>query len=454
MSGWDSARVARLLGVAAPAATRHRSIATDTRVLRPGDLFVALAGERFDGHDFLEAARAAGATGAVVRHGTPPVAGLVFYEVDRPLAALGSLANARRRAMTCPVVAITGTNGKTSTKEFVSAALGSLGPVSATRANQNNEIGVPLTILEAPPEAAALVVEAGASEPGEIGRLRAIVEPTISVVTNVTAGHVAGFGSIGAILTEKLALVDGVATAVVGTTPRVLAGRAREVAARVITAGLDADADITPDRWEWESDGHVRIEWRASTVRVPVVGRHLAENAMLALAVAEVLGVDPARAMAELAAARVPGGRCEVIAHGGVTVLHDAYNANPASLGAALETVMAMRGNRPMVILVGTMLELGAGADAAHRHAADAIVASRPDLVGAVGDFGPALERHRETLGDRLVIAGDPDTLGRRVAERLTGTEVVLIKASRGVRLEQVLPYLLDDREASCSTTS
>src|SRR5581483_2225788 len=202
-------------------------ISTDTRRLRPGSLFVALAGERYDGHDYLPAAAAAGATAAVVRRGTPPVPGLELLEVDDPLRAYGELARRRRRAVRGPVIAVTGTNGKTSTKEMLAAALRVRYATHATRANLNNLVGVPATILEAPPDAEALVVEAGANRPGEIARYREIIEPTVAVITNVGPGHLEGFGSLEGVLAEKLELVRDAPLAVVGTEPAALPEGAR-----------------------------------------------------------------------------------------------------------------------------------------------------------------------------------------------------------------------------------
>ncbi len=455
MTRWTGATVAAALGLESPApAATFRAVSTDTRTLAAGDLFVALVGERFDGHAYLDAARQAGAAGAVVRQGTAPVAGLVLFEVDDTLRALGQLARARRRAVPGPVVAITGTNGKTATKELAARVLGTRWRVHATRANLNNEVGVPLTILAAPDDAEALVVEAGASVRGEIARLRAIIEPAVAMITNVSAGHLAGFGDETDVMTEKLALVAGVPLAIVGTTPPVLAARARETAARVVCAGLDAPADLRPDWWGLDRAGCVELRFRGVPVRVPLAGRHQAENAMLALALADALGLELPKVATALGSVDLPSGRWEVTETHGRMVINDAYNANPASLLAALETVHAIRGDRPLVILVGSMLELGAASAAAHARCADAIVALDPALVGAVGEFVAALAPARTRLANRLVTAEDAAALGRAVAPRLPDRAVVLLKGSRGTRMERALPYLLPSNEVPCSPTS
>ncbi len=454
MTTWTAAAVAEALGTSAPTDGRFTGISTDTRTLVSGELYVALEGARYDGHAFLDDARRRGAAGAVVRRGTPDVTDLTLFVVDDTLRALGRLAQHRRRQIAGPVVAVTGTNGKTSTREFVAAVLGTRWHVHATRANLNNEVGVPLTILGAPHDTDVLVVEAGASERGEIGRLREVIAPTIGVITNVTPGHVEGFGSERGVLDEKVSLLRGVPVAIVGTTPPELATRARASSQRVVTAGLEPDAEVHPDAWRLGPDGRCALDVAGARATIPVIGRHQGDNAMLALAVGQVLGVDTPRAVSALEGVRLPGGRCELLRAGERVVLDDTYNANPASVEAALVTAEALRGDRPLVVVVGTMLEMGSASQAEHDRIADRIVEADPVLIGAVGAFVPALERHRSALGDRLVAADDADDLGRAVAARLEGNEFILLKASRGMRLERAIPYLLPDREAPCSTTS
>src|SRR5690606_20410350 len=216
----------------------------------------------FDGHDYLEAARDAGATAAVVRIGTAAVTDLVLYEVPDTLRAWGDLARARRRSIAGPVIAITGQNGKTSTKEMVAAVLRTRWKVHATRVNNNNLVGVPLTILEAPPETEALVVEAGANVPGEIARYREIIEPDVAIVLNAGAGHLAGFGTVERVAEEKLKLTRGVPMAITGMTPPELAAGARSHGARkVMTAGLTG-ADFHPESITLDPEGRPRVRFR------------------------------------------------------------------------------------------------------------------------------------------------------------------------------------------------
>ena len=439
---WSAEFVARALGLDAPvAAAGFSAISTDTRTLERGALFVALTGERFDGHEHLDTARERGALAALVRRGTAPVRGLELIEVQDTLHAYGSLARARRREIPGPVVAITGTNGKTSTKEMIAAVLRTRFRTHATRANLNNLVGVPLTILEASPDTEALVVEAGANLPGEIPRYREIIEPSIAVITNVSTGHLEGFGSLEGVMREKLALVRDVPLAIVGTDPASLPVRARELARRVVTAGLDG-ADVVPEALTLDPQGRATFNLDGARVRVPYPGRHLAANAMLAWAVARALDLEGdavARAIAEV---RLPGGRSEVIEAGGLTILNDTYNANPHSFASTIATARAMRDRRRLVFVAGTMRELGPESARLHADVARALVALDPEVLAAVGEFVPALEPHTEAFGARLVTGEDVASLGAALAPQLRGDELVVLKASRGVALERIIPLL------------
>jgi len=421
------------------------AISTDTRTLEPGALFVALAGERFDGHAHLSAAGERGAAAAVVRRGTPAVRGLKLIEVDDTLRAYGALARARRRDVAGPVVAVTGTNGKTSTKEMIAAVLRTRFRTHATHANLNNLVGVPLTILEAPLDTEALVIEAGANLPGEIPRYREIIDPSIAVITNVSTGHLEGFGSLEGVMREKLSLVRDVELAVVGTDPATLPSRARELARSVITGGL-AGADVVPDELTLDAFGRATLKVDGCRVRLPYPGGHLAANAMLAWAVGRALDLDRQAAAAALAGVCLPGGRSEVIEVGGLTILNDTYNANPHSFASTIATARAMRSRRRLVFVAGTMRELGAESVRLHSEVAQALVALDPDLLGAVGEFVPALAPHAEALGGRLVAAADVATLGAAIAPRLRSGDLVVLKASRGVALEHIIPLLTAGR--------
>ena len=416
-------------------------ISTDTRSLTVGALFVALVGERFDGHDHLMKAREAGAQAAVVREGTRAMDGLELYPVPDTLIAYGRLANARRRQVAGPVVAITGSNGKTSTKEMTAAVLRTRYVTHATRLNLNNLVGIPQTILAAPENTVAMVIEAGANIPGEIARARSIIEPSVGMITNVAESHLEGFGSIDGVLREKMELIRGVALAIVGSEPPALAAEARKVALRVSTAGL-AGADTIPSALRVSASGQTTFTIDGVEVNLPLRGEHQAANAMLAWALVRELDLDVHAAASALSSLVLPGGRGEILESGGFTIIHDAYNANPSSFRAAIATARAMRHGRRLVFVAGSMRELGPDAPRLHREIAEGLVALDPDLLAVVGDFVPAIAPSASRLGDRLVEAVDPVELGPRLAARLKGDELIFLKASRGVALERILPFL------------
>ena len=422
--------------------TGYSAISTDTRSLQPDALFVALAGARFDAHDFLAAARDAGATGAVVRRTTPDVPGLVLYRVDDTLRALGDLAAAHRRRFAGVVVAITGQNGKTSTKEMLAAVLGTRWRTHRTRANLNNLVGVPLTILEAAPDTEALVVEAGANQPGEIARYREIIQPDIAIVLNAGAGHLEGFGSVAAVVREKLSLTRDAPLAIVGLQPPELAPGARALARRVITAGL-RDADVVPDGVEMAPDGRPIVTIDGERFTVGARGRHQAGNAMFAWAVVRELGLDRAAAARALERITIPGGRGELIQHGGLTVVNDGYNANPQSFATAIALARDLRNGRRLVFVAGTMLELGSHAGALHREVAGWLADLAPDVLALVGDFVPAFAPFRADFRGEILEARDAEALGPLLARRLRGNELLVLKGSRGAALERILPPVL-----------
>jgi len=378
----------------------------------------------------------------VVREGARVPAGVAAFHVPDTLRAFGLLARARRREITGPVIAVTGTNGKTSTKEMLAAVLGTRFRVYATRANLNNLVGVPTTILEAPDDADALVVEAGANLPGEIARYREIIEPSLVLITNAVQGHLEGFGSLGGVVVEKVSLADGVPLAVVGTDPPALAEEARRRARAVRTAALER-ADLVPDRVELGADARPVLTFGDARFTLAARGLHQADNATRVWAVVEALKLDRQAAARALERFAIPAGRGELLEQGGLTILNDCYNANPQSFRAAIATARALRNGRRLVFIAGTMRELGEDAPALHAEIAAALVALEPDVLAAVGEFVPALAPYAARLGDRLVTAPDPIALGPLVAARLHGGEVVVLKASRGVALERILPALL-----------
>ena len=421
-------------------------ICTDSRQLQGGELFVPLVGERFDGHGFLAQAAALGVQAAVVQRGragdVPP--GLLHWLVDDTLDAYQQLALLHRRQLAAPVVAVTGSAGKTTTRELIRAALRPLGPVMASSGNENNDIGVPLTLLKAGPEHRAVVVEMGMRGLGEIDRLSRTAEPDLAVITNIGMAHIGRLGSREAIATAKCEITsqlkpDGLLLIPAGdplleqAIQAVWSGRVQRVALAgdpgVDQADLLGELDETNDL----------LSVRGECIRLPLAGRHNARNLLLALAVAQELGVG-LPALAELDV-EVPGGRNRRLQLGGLSVLDETYNASPEAVLAALELLARQPGRRFAVL--GSMLELGEQSVALHRQVAERAATLGLDglVVVAGGSEAQAMAAAAQGL-PRLAVVAEPAEAAEPLKQWLTCGDVLLLKASRGVALERLIPLL------------
>ena len=421
--------------------TELTGITTDTRKIGKGNVFVALRGERFDGHDYLRDAVRDGASALVVSRAPKlDTLGVPIFEVRDTLIALGTLGHYWRRAWGKTIVGVAGSNGKTSTKDLLKAALGRAYDVHATTGNLNNRVGVPLTLLALPHEADLAVIELGTSLPGEVAILRDIAEPDIALVTSIAEEHLEGLGDLAGVLREEAAVYDGVAVAIAPSAQPEIAEAARATAKRVVVAGLDSNADLKPDRWEIGPDGLGVIEIGGVTVRPPVRGLHNLRNAMLALAVARECGVSYEDAAAGIAGMPQPKMRSAWEQVGDVTLINDAYNANPGSTRAAIELLQGTGSGRQRVIVLGTMRELGAASEQCHAEIAGLALASGADIVAGIGEFAPALERQNERA--RVITAPDVEDLWPQLQARLQRNAIILLKASRGVQLERLVPHL------------
>ena len=424
-------------------------VCTDSRMVKPGDLFVALEGETFDGHDFVQSSFAAGAAGAVV-------AGEVSIDEERPLyrvldttVALGDLAHHRRNTLDARVVGITGSSGKTGTKDLLAATLRGRLRVHATKGNFNNRIGLPLTLLDAPDDAQALVLEMGTNEPGEIGALTSVAAPGVGVITTVGETHLEKLGSVEGVLDEKLDLFRGLPSdgvAVVGDEPAILEQAARGVASTLLVTGWSdrAGPENRPEAPDVMDNGCYRFRWRGEPVALAVPGRHSVQNALIALAVADIVGVPPAEAVERIGQVRPGGMRSEVRKLGGLTLLVDCYNANPQSLAAALDLVTSIAGPGSRIAVLGSMLELGGDSAAIHERALRNALTFSVDVVVATGLFAEAAEAlgPMPETGPEVVVASDLAEAGAALLGRLEGTETILLKASRGVAMEVLIPEL------------
>jgi UDP-N-acetylmuramoyl-tripeptide--D-alanyl-D-alanine ligase len=430
-------------------------VTLDSRMVEPGDLFVAVAGERVDGHDFLGAAATAGAVAALSAR---PDDALPTVVVDDPVAALGRLAagvHARLTARGVRTLGITGSSGKTSTKDLLGQVLAAAGPTVSPPGSYNNDIGLPLTVLDADESTRFLVLEMGSRGPGHIARLCRIARPQVGVVLNVGSAHLGEFGSPEGIAVAKGELVEALpedGTAVLNADdPRVLGMAPRTVAA-VLTTGRGADADVRAAGVTLDDSARPRFTLVAAgeehPVALQVVGEHQVANALSAAGAALAVGMPPAEVAAALSAAGSRSRwRMEVDRRAdGVTVVNDAYNANPESMRAALAALAGLPGRRRIAVL-GAMGELGADAPAEHeRLGRDAVVAG-VDLIVAVGADAVGIAEGAAAAGRR---GGEesvhvPDRAAARelLSEVLRPGDVVLVKASRSYGLELLAADLL-----------
>jgi UDP-N-acetylmuramoyl-tripeptide--D-alanyl-D-alanine ligase len=421
------------------------SIVTDSRRLEPGSWFLALRGDRFDGHDFLGHARLAGCAGVIVDT-APEDWELGLLVVPDTLVALQDCARFVRRDLRCPVVGITGSAGKTTTRAMVAEVLSGLGRVHQTQGNLNNHIGLPLTLLATPVDADVLVLEMGMSAPGEIALLQDICQPDLRVITNVSAAHLEGTGSLEGVAACKQELFDGAREGdvlLVNQDDPLIRRMPLPEGVRVIRYGSEIGCDLRLRLARVDADHlatHVQLDFPGGhtvTAQIPSPGHHLALDALAAAAVGWALRIPEADIAEGLARYQPVGMRMRVEQRGGLTLLNDAYNANPASMKAALDTLAGLTGRR-RVALLGDMLELGEGELEAHREIAEHAASLGLELLGLCG---PRMGAQRpEQPG--LVVAEDSVALGQAVAGLLQPGDVVLLKGSRGARMERVLLQL------------
>ena len=419
----------------------------DTRTLEAGDLFVPLPGSQTDGHAFLERAFERGAAAALCAHeryapleGREPGPLIVVDEVTPALLRLGRRYRERWSGL---LIAITGSAGKTTTKDLAAAALATAGPVLKTEGNLNNHWGVPLTLLRLRPAHRAAVVEIGMSHAGEIALLAGLALPGAALITNAGSAHLEGLDSLEAIAREKaslgFALRPGDPLFAGADSPRLIAALAG-VAARLITFGTAAGAAVRPRRVEDLGPEGSRIEVEGfPPVHLRLVGTHQVLNALGALAIARELKLDPQAVAEALGAYRASKGRMEVKHARGATLLVDCYNANPESTAAAIETLERWPGARRRIAILGDMLELGKDAAALHRATAAHLRAAELWTAGThAADY--AAGARAAAIPPRVFEGLEP--LAAAMAGALAPGVVVLLKASRGVRLERVLEGL------------
>jgi UDP-N-acetylmuramoyl-tripeptide--D-alanyl-D-alanine ligase len=423
-------------------------VCTDSRLLTSDTFFVPLRGERFDGHHFLANATEQGVQAAVVARDSdiPVPPDLLHWTVDDTLEAYQQIACLVRRNLSSAVVAVTGSAGKTTTRELIRAALAPLGDIQASIGNNNNDVGVPLTLLGVGEHHAAVVVEMGMRGPGEIERLSRCAEPEIAVITNVGTAHIGRLGSREAIAAAKCEITaalspDGLVVVSAGdqlleaALARCWSGRVRRVALVSDHNNSDQTADDVGDY----NTATGMIQVGEHSYHCPLEGRHNARNFMLALAVANSLGVSPSN-LKQLDV-EVPGGRNRRRQIGALTILDETYNASPEAVFAALDLLAAQPGRRFAVL--GTMLELGADSVRLHKAVVDHAATLNLDGLVAVakGAEAKAMSEASATW-PRFRQVETPEQAAEPLIEWLKPGDSVLLKASRGIALERLLPLL------------
>ena len=418
-------------------------VCTDSRQLQAGDFFVPLVGERFDGHHFLAQLPEHKVQAAVVsRSWTEPLpSGLLHWRVDDTLLAYQQLALLHRRALAKPLVAVTGSAGKTTTRELIRAALAPLGAIQASEGNNNNDVGVPLTVLGASAADAALVIEMGMRGPGEIERLSRCTEPDLAVITNIGTAHIGRLGSREAIAAAKCEITAGLhpkGTVVIPAGDPLLESALAAVwSGRVLRVRLADDPEVESDLVGDINGDQLLIG--ADRLSLQLEGRHNARNLLLAVAVADQLGVS--RKALQGMQVTVPGGRNRRLQQGGLTLLDETYNASPEAVLAALELLAAQPGRRFAVL--GTMLELGDRSLELHQEVAARAVQLGLDGLVLVdgGAEGKAMAEVAAPL-PHLQLVSHPEDAAAPLAAWLNSGDVLLLKASRGVALERLIPLL------------
>ncbi len=444
-------------------------VSTDSRTLLAGELFVALAGPReqpvriaLDGHRFVGEALRRGAWGVVVEEQAlqreelarevAAWTGRAVIAVPDSLRALGDLAAFHRRRMPASIVGITGSNGKTTTKEMTFAILAERRRVLRNEGNMNNLVGLPLTLLRLEPGHEVAVVEMGMSRAGEIRRLAAIAAPQVGVVTNVGPVHLEGVGGMAGVAAAKAEILEGIApggTAVLNADDPATPGLAARWAGKIVTFGLSAAADVRAEELEYAPRETaftlVGVGGRAR-VRMPWLGEHNVRNALAAAAAAHCLGADCAQIGAGLVRARAAAMRFEIgTIPPGVTVVNDAYNANPASMRAALAAFAQFPAASRRALVLGDMLELGEAAPAAHRELGQVAAQTAPALLLAVGAFAEHVVEGARAGGlppSASRTAPDAEAAALLLSGWLRPGDLLLLKGSRGVRLERILERL------------
>jgi UDP-N-acetylmuramoyl-tripeptide--D-alanyl-D-alanine ligase len=434
---------------------RVKAVCTDTRAMLPESLFIPIRGEKFDAHAFVGQAAAAGAIAALVE--SPPAEpppGMFLFQVDDTRKAMGRVAKLVRQGFsTTKVIAVAGSNGKTTTKNLIHAACNGRLRGSTSPKSFNNDIGVPVTIFAADPAHDYVVLEMGTNHHGEIRPLSEMALPDIAVLTNCSAEHLEGLTDLAGVRRENVMVTAGMNQAkgtlvVNGDDPALLAAVDVQWKGRKLTFGLDRKNDLFATDVEC-TDTHTRFRLNGSRreVLVPILGRHNAVNALAAIAVGKLMKLADDEIIANLLNLKPPEMRMQLSEIGGLKLINDAYNANPASMRAGLETLATLVHTGRRIAVVGEMRELGATHEPYHREIGQYLATLPLDRVACVANGGKIIADAAVAAGfaaDRIEHFTDASAAAASVPGWLQPGDLVLLKASRGIHLEQVAQAIRD----------
>lgn len=425
-----------------------KRITTDTRTLQPGDLFVALIGENFDGHKFVAAAKEQGAAALMVSH--PVETDLPFLHVSDTLLGLAQLARAYRQSIfQKPMIAITGSSGKTTTKEMTASILRQAGETLATQGNFNNAIGVPLTLLNLMPEHQYAVIEMGANHAGEIAYTMKIAEPTISMITNVAPAHLKGFGSIEGVANAKSEIYENLTpqgTIIINLDDQFAKHWLKEYAERsIITFGMSNTADFFATDLQADSENRYQFNLHGPfgeiTIQLPLQGKHNVLNALAAAAASYTAGVTPSQIQAGLQTVSPTKGRLvNLKGKAGIRLIDDTYNANPGSVKAAIEVLAHFNGQR--ILVLGDLGELGEDAWRYHEQIGQE---ARNMGVSELYACGQLTSHTVKAFGENGFHFATAEELIRALCEKLSKNATVLVKGSRSAKMERVVAALTEN---------
>src|ERR1700691_2689666 len=432
-----------------------RAYSIDSRTIGPGQLFFAVKGERLDGHDFVESALERGAVAAVLRKDEllryPDQARLL--PVEDTLVALQTLATAVRQLWGKPLVGVTGSAGKTTTKEAIAHVLATRFRVLKSEGNFNNHFGLPLMLLKLEPEHDVAVIEMGMSHAGEIRALAKIAQPEIGVVTNVAPVHLEFFDSLAGIARAKYELIESLpsnGTAVLNADDEYVSWFGRDFKGKVVLYGTRATANVRAEKIQSKGTEGAEFDVAIASVRehatLPLVGEHNVLNALAAVAVGLERGLKPAEAVGALATLAPADKRGQVLQVGNITVINDCYNSNPKALEAMVDALAKMAAKR-RVVVAGEMLELGPAAEEMHRKAGHHIADKKIDVLLGVRGLAQAAVEAAKGAGLRAEFVSSAEDAGQWLAREARDGDVILLKASRGVKLEKALEVWKARRE-------